>query len=130
VVVESRPVPWEHVGLGRYAQRLADEQQSARAQAVNTGHQIEPGRDGLIVTTPSLDIPGGGQALNVYLSPDAPREGRRIAFDLNLRCATSLMACTELRQLAPSAWRAQVDYIESNGWATGYDWPEKTEPTR
>lgn len=110
---------------GRYAQRLAGEQQSARTQGANTGHQIEAGRDGLIITTPSLDVPGGGQALDVYLSPDAPREGRRIAFDLNLGCATSLNACTKLCQLAPSAWRSHVDYIQSNGWAMGYDCPEK-----
>jgi len=117
-----------HPGL--YAQRLADEQESARAQAAIAGHQIEPGRDGLVVTTPALDIPGGGEALVVYLSPDATREGRRIAFDLNLRCATSLTACTELCELAPSAWRSHVDYVESNGWAMGYQCHEKAEPAR
>ncbi len=123
---------WVHYTVvgdpGRYAQRLADEQESARTQAANAGHQIEAGRDGLIVTTPALDIPGGGDALDVYLSPDAPREGRKIAFDLNLRCATSLKACIDPCQLAPSAWRYHADYFESNGWATGYDCRENTEP--
>jgi hypothetical protein len=57
---------------------------------------------GLFIGRPSLDTPGGGEALSVYLSSAAPAETRRAAFDINLGCATSRTPCTEMFQLVPS----------------------------
>jgi hypothetical protein len=81
-------------------------------------YAIEAGSDGIIVVKPNFDIPGGGEALNVYLSPAAPSASKRVAFDLNLRCATAMSACTDLCQLAPSAWHINAHHImKSNGWS-------------
>jgi hypothetical protein len=57
---------------------------------------------GAVVTRPSLDMSGGGEALSVYLSSAAPVATRRAVFDIDLRCATARKACTDIFQLAPS----------------------------
>jgi hypothetical protein len=104
---------------GPFEQQLRLEKEYDRQNAIRTGHQIEAGSDGIIVIKPNLDTPGGGQALEVYLSPSAPPESRKLAFDLDLRCATAMSPCSELCQLAPSAWRSYVQFTKSNGWWVG-----------
>jgi hypothetical protein len=104
---------------GRFQQQLRLEKEYDSQRAIATGNQIEAGSDGVIVIKPSFDIPGGGQALEVYLSPSAPPDSRKLAFDFNLRCATAMSACSELCQLAPSAWRSYVQFTKSNGWSVG-----------
>jgi len=74
------------------------------------------GSTGIIIRKPNLTTPGGGEALSATFAPDAPPESRRIAFDINLRCATSMVACTELCQLFPSAWRSYAQFQKSHGW--------------
>ena len=104
---------------GRFEQQLRLEKEYDRQYAIRTGDQIKAGSDGIIVIKPNLNTPGGGQALEVYLSPSAPPESRKLAFDLNLRCATAMSPCSELCQLAPSAWRSYVHFTKSNGWWVG-----------
>jgi hypothetical protein len=103
-------------GSDQFGRLFTSEKESARANAVATGHQIEVGTNGIIIRKPSFDIQGGGEALNISLSPSAPPNSRAVAFDVNLRCATAMSSCTELCQLAPSAWQAYSQYQKSNGW--------------
>lgn len=105
-----------------FEQHARLEKEYDQQQAVNTGHQNVRGSDSLIVGKPNVDTPGSGQALTVELLPSAPAESRRVAFDVNLRCTTSVSPCTELCQLAPSAWQSYSAVQKSNGW-----WVE--EPT-
>ena len=63
--------------------------------------QIEPGSGGIIVEKPNLDTPGGGKALEVYLSTGATSATARSALDLNLRCLMALHACTKLCEVIP-----------------------------
>jgi len=95
---------------------VASEKESARANAVATGHQTKAGSDGIIIEKPSFDIDGGGQALTINLSSTATPKSRAVGFGLNLRCATAMLSCTELCQLAPSAWQSYSQYQKSNGW--------------
>jgi len=88
----------------------------ARENAIRTGNQIEAGSNGILVRKPALDTPGSGETLVVNLSRGAPPESRSVAFDLNLRCATAMSPCTELCQLAPSAWKSYSQFQKSNGW--------------
>ena len=74
------------------------------------------GSTGIIVQKTNLTIEGGGEALSATFAPDAPLQSRRIAFDVNLRCATSMVACTELCQLFPSAWQSYAQFQKSQGW--------------
>jgi hypothetical protein len=107
------------VNAGRFEQRLRLEREGSRENALSSGQQIETGSGDIILIKPSFDTPGGGEALEAYLSPDALPESRRVAFDLNLRCATTMLPCTELCQLAPSAWRSYSQFLKSNGWSVG-----------
>jgi hypothetical protein len=103
----------------RLEQVLKSGRETIGEEAIRTGRQLEEGSDGIIVKKPSFDTPGGGEALEVYLSPDAPPPSRRAAFDLNLRCATAMSPCTELCQLSPSAWRSYFQFIKSEGMSVG-----------
>lgn len=105
------------VDSGRFEQSLGFEKETVRKEAIRTGRQIEAGSGGIIVVKPNLDTPGGGEALEVYLSPSAPPGSRKDAFDLNLRCASTMQPCTELCQLATSAWHSYTQFMKSNGWA-------------
>ena len=104
---------------GRFEQQLRLEKEYERRNAIRPDDQIEAGSGGTIVIKPNLTTPGGGEALEVYLSQSAPPESRKLAFDLNLRCATAMSPCSELCQLAPSAWRSYVRFTKSNGWWVG-----------
>ena len=104
---------------GRFEQRLKLEKEYDSQHSLATGDRTKVWSDGVIVIKPNVDTPGGGQALDVYLSPSAPPESRKLAFDLNLRCATAMSPCSELCQLAPSAWRSYVQFTKSNGWSVG-----------
>jgi hypothetical protein len=103
----------------RFGQLLGLEKERDHESAIGNGRLLEAGSDGIIMIKPSFDIVGGGEALQVYLSPDAPPASRRIAFDLNLRCATTMSPCSELCQLAPSAWRSYVQFAKSEGSSVG-----------
>jgi hypothetical protein len=60
------------------------------------------------VVHPHLTTGGGGQALRAEVTPDAtPREIER-AFDFRLSCVSSLVGCSEVGDLLPTAWE---DYI-------------------
>jgi hypothetical protein len=105
-----------NISPSRFEQYFRLEQESSNSTAIYPGHQIEIGMDGVIVRKPTLDTPGGGKALDVTLSPNATANGRRSAFDINLRCATSLSGCNQLCRLAPSAWQ-RYEHIDSDGAA-------------
>jgi hypothetical protein len=102
---------------GRFQSQLGLEKETRREYAISGQRYSEAGGNGVIVTKPNLDTPGGGEALDVFLSPNAPPESRKAAFDLNLSCATKMQPCTVPCQLAPSAWPLYVQFIKSNGWA-------------
>lgn len=84
-----------------------------------TEDQIEATVNGIVVNTPPPGSKGAGKVLNVRLSPKASPDVRTVAFDLNLRCATDISPCTQLCQLAPSAWHSYVQFFESNGLTVG-----------
>ena len=107
------------INAGRFEQRLRLEKESVGGNAIRSGHQLEVGSEGLIMIKPSFDIPGGGEALEAYLSLGASPGSRKAAFDLNIRCATAMSPCEELCQLAPSAWRSYTQFLKSNGWSVG-----------
>jgi hypothetical protein len=111
---------WLMVGVRANAQVFEQDvslqKEYARAQAVNTGHQITAGDNGIIVRKPNLDTPGGGEVLSTNLSLGAPSDSKRTAFDINLRCTTAMSPCTELCQLTPSAWHIYSQFQKSNGW--------------
>jgi hypothetical protein len=113
----------------RFGQLLGLEKESDRESAIRNERHLRAGSDGIILKKPSFDIVGGGEALEVYLAPDAPPASRRIAFDLNLRCATAMSPCSELCQLAPSAWRSYVQFIKSDGLSVGEPADCSTSPT-
>jgi hypothetical protein len=94
---------------------LRREQDYALTQAVKPEPQVATENHGIMVRKPSFDTYGSGEALAVRLSPSAPAESIKIAFDLNLRCATSISACTKLCQFAPSAWHSYSDFLASRG---------------
>ena len=77
--------------------------------------EVWAGSTGIIIQKPNLTIDGGGEALSVTFSPDAPLGSKRIAFDVNLRCATSMSPCTELCQLFPSAWQSYAQFQKAQG---------------
>jgi hypothetical protein len=105
------------ISAEQFERRLRSQREGSHENAIETESQMEAEDGGIIVTRPSLDTPGGGEALEVFLSPDAPPESRRVAFDLNLRCTTTMLTCTELCQLAPSAWHSYSQFLKSNGWS-------------
>jgi hypothetical protein len=57
--------------------------------------------DGVYVIRPSLDTPGGGEAVSISLSSKAPAETRRAVFDVDLRCVTSRNPCFKMSQFVP-----------------------------
>lgn len=73
-------------------------------------------KDAALVVKPHLTVPGGGERLEVFLTPTATPESRAIAFDIDLRCATALLSCTHLCQLAPAAWQSYSQSYKSHGW--------------
>jgi hypothetical protein len=93
------------------------EKEFVRENQSSTGQDIDVGTDGIIVKKPVLTIGGGGEALDVYLSPAATPESRIAGFNINLHCATRFRPCTELCQVVPSAWRLFAQFQKANGWA-------------
>jgi len=60
------------------------------------------------VVHPRLTTNGGGQALRAEVTPDAtPREIER-AFDFRLSCVSSLVGCSEVGDLLPTAWEDHI----------------------
>jgi hypothetical protein len=104
------------INSDRFEQYAKLENEYAQENAIPPGHQIEADRSGVIVKKPSLEIEGGGEALSVYLLPSASIQNRA-ASNINLRCATGMLPCTELCQVAPVAWNIYSQYQKSNGWA-------------
>lgn len=67
------------------------------------------------VVHPHLSTSGGGQALGAEVTPDAtPREIER-AFDFRLSCVSSLVGCSEVGELLPTAWEDYVA-LEKSSW--------------
>jgi len=88
---------------------------SVAIEGQRLGREVSTDKSGIAIRKPNLTIEGSGEALTVDLSPDAPLSARRIAFDLNLRCATSMSPCTELCQFFPSAWQSYARFQKSHG---------------
>jgi hypothetical protein len=103
------------VSSERFESVLRVEKEVAGANRIGK-RGVEPGTDGIIVRKPSLNIQGGGEALSMTLSPAAKPNAKEVGFDMNLRCATNMASCTELCQLAPSAWQVYSRFQRSNGW--------------
>jgi len=99
-----------------FEQNVKFEKKRAGIQEIETSNQLLAGSNGIIVGKPTLDTPGSGEMLTANLSPDAPPESKRMAFDVNLRCTTSMSPCTELCQLFPSAWQSYSQFQKSKGW--------------
>ena len=56
------------------------------------------------VIHPGFSTTGGGQLIVAEVTADANVVERERAFDFRLSCISSLQGCSDLRQLAPSAW--------------------------
>jgi hypothetical protein len=104
---------------GEFDNALGREKEEILSYGRRTTDQIEASSDGIAVSTPNFTTPGGGELLKVRLSPKASSDIRRAAFDLNLRCATDITPCTQLCQLAPSAWHSHIQFMKSNGLPVG-----------
>jgi hypothetical protein len=88
----------------------------AEVAKLEKDRQVWAGAPGIVIQKPNLSTEGGGEMLIAHISPDAPNESKNIAFDLNVRCATSISPCTELCQLFPSAWQSYGQFQKSQGW--------------
>lgn len=62
------------------------------------------------VAKPHLTTSGGGQVLEVEVTPDATAREIERAFDFRLSCISSLVGCSGLGDLLPAAWE---DYVAS-----------------
>jgi hypothetical protein len=108
VSIRTSAVEFDHA-FGR-------EKEEVLSYGRRTADQIEATSNGIVVDTPPQKR---GEVLLVYLSPKASSNIRSAAFDLNLRCATTISPCTQLCQIAPSAWHSYVQFYESNGLTVG-----------
>ncbi len=63
------------------------------------------------VIKPHLTTNGGGQALNAAVTPDATLTEQERTYDFRLPCLSSLGGCSELEEIAPSAWE---DYLSND----------------
>ncbi len=63
------------------------------------------------VIKPHLTTNGGGQALNAAVTPDATLTEQERTYDFRLPCLSSLGGCSELEEIAPSAWE---DYLSNH----------------
>ncbi len=111
---------WWNVSLmvssERFEQRLSLEKEFVSQNSIKAGQNVQPGTNGILVKRANLKIEGSGEALQVYLSPSATPESKANGFNINLRCTTTVLPCTELCQLAPLAWRSYSQFQTSNGW--------------
>ena len=99
----------------QFAQDVKSGNEYFRASGGSARRQIDVGDRGIIVGKPNVNTPGSGEGLTVRLSPTAPLESRRTAFDIGLRCATAMSPCTHLCKLAPSAWAFYSQFMKANG---------------
>lgn len=106
-------------GVASSIHAFGKEKEEILSYGNRTENQIEATSDGIAVNTPHLTTPGGGEALEVYLSPKASPDIRRAGFDLNLRWATAISLCTQLCQLAPFAWHSHGQFMKSKGLTVG-----------
>jgi len=118
MVIPQGPIIWEHVVvLGGFVRGSAEGFDSlVKIEKERLHSEAWAGSTGIIIEKPHLTTEGGGEALSATFAPDAPLQSRRIAFDVNLRCATSMNTCTELCQLFPSAWQSYAQFQKSQGW--------------
>lgn len=90
------------LGAKKFEDLSADAERYALTESERKARLAQDQSYGVLMRRPSLDTPGGGEALSVYLSSAAPTTSRKAVFDINLRCATSIRPCAELFQLVPS----------------------------
>lgn len=64
----------------------------------------EPLRPGYSPGILHITTPGGGRGIRAAISDLASDEDRTRAFDLNLRCMSTIRGCSELREVMPSVW--------------------------
>ncbi len=98
---------WRVVGMdvmtrAAFDHLVLDEERYPMSEAERQTRLAQDRDYGMIIVRPSLDTPGGGEALTVYFSSDASATSKRAAFDRDLDCATSIKPCSEIFQLAPS----------------------------
>lgn len=86
----------------KFEDRSTDEEKYDVTESERQTRLAQDRSYGVLIDRPNLDTPGGGEALSVYLSSAAPASSRRAAFEINLRCATSIKPCAEMFQLVPS----------------------------
>ena len=113
---------WLSIFIAVDADRSHQSADLEREVARQTGRTMDAGAPEIIIKKPHLNIDGGGEALSILVSPSASVSTKASSFDINLRCATSMLPCIELCQLAPSAWRAYSHTHFANGsWGQAAD---------
>jgi hypothetical protein len=61
-----------------------------------------------------LTTPGGGTGVRAVITPDASCGDRGKAFEINLRCISSIAGCAELREIMPSVWIDHEEFLRLN----------------
>jgi hypothetical protein len=79
--------------------------------AIPAAYQV--GDDSYHVSSYHLTAPGGGKGIQAILTPRATAAERERAFDLNLRCLTTLNGCTEFSEIVPVVWQDHQAYLRS-----------------
>jgi hypothetical protein len=71
----------------------------------------EPLRSGYRVYPFHITTPGGGTGIAATLTPGASARDRLRAFQINLRCVTTLRGCRELDEIMPAVWEDHKEYL-------------------
>jgi hypothetical protein len=71
----------------------------------------EPLRSGYRVYRFHMTTPGGGTGIGAAITPGASERDRQRAFQINLRCITTLRGCRELHEIMPAVWEDHQEYL-------------------
>jgi hypothetical protein len=74
-------------------------------------HGREPVRTGYCVYPFHMTTPGGGKGIAATIAPGASARDRLRAFQINLRCVTTLRGCREREEIMPAVWEDHEEYL-------------------
>ena len=82
-------------------------------QKIPEGLEFRALRKGYCLSSPVITGGDGGRGIEAVIDFRASPADRQHAFDLNLRCMSTLRGCTELRELMPSVYKDFQEYLRS-----------------
>jgi hypothetical protein len=71
----------------------------------------KPVRTGYCVYPFHITTPGGGKGIAATITPGASTRDRLRAFQINLRCVTTLRGCREREEIMPAVWEDHEGYL-------------------